>query len=372
MARKQQADVTDAAPVVTAPEESLGASQNTAEAIIKQLEEDNHTASDSTNAFSQDLVEARVEAKVFPAWHSLHLDNIYFQHPYARLLLRPKIDEIKVEATGLDVRDAGEWVDVDTNDPNEESTKVLVCTPDHDDTGYKISHDISLFYLILPTDSDTVELVSTFHPVVVERLDRNDLVVTVEPKQYYGLEAGIWRLKDGVRPLYEIQILPRIKWRVSPGLPNPARTKRTAPTEAGPSKKVKLPDSQGVIVNQGPGEVADRPFNQVVPRVDNTIAKLKDGETVFVGVPPQGYWLKRESYIFENQHSSVFKASAPGPGGKKSIVVKLLKTSGFNGSAMYASKAWTEEMKNHLAIAGHVSSGTSQPPPPPPPPPLIL
>ncbi|KAI0543345.1 kinase-like domain-containing protein [Xylaria curta] len=304
-------------------------------------------SSHASPALAQTLEHGVLEdqANGTPDWSKLCLQPVLSHNFSARILMRPKIEGVHIGSykTNMDI---GQWARVKVED-QPDRVEVLVVEPNHvhigcvilyNDTRCQLFFDPGHDHLCFRNDCST--------PLSTRQLD-GDNSYHVIPNGRATLGVGVWALATDSEVFMEIEVLKRKTWRITQTL----SSKREAPTDEEPSKRLRVTSSQAIVPIRDT-ELDRRP--QSGPG-NNALAELQRGEVIFVGVS-KIYWLKRLDTIYEQPNSTVWRAESNRYNnwlnGEK-IVVKVIKPDSFGGDVIKCAEAWKNECETHAVLGDH-------------------
>ncbi|KAI1734043.1 kinase-like domain-containing protein [Xylaria scruposa] len=278
-------------------------------------------------------------------WSKLCLQPVLSHNFSARILMRPKTKGIHIGSYKTNM-EFGQWARVRV-EGQPDRAEVLVVEPNHVHIGCVILYNDTRCHLFFDPGHDHLCFRNDCStPLSTRQLD-GDNSYHVFPKGRATLGVGVWALATDSEIFMEIEVLKRKTWRITQTL----SSKREAPTDEGPSKRLRVTSSQAIAPIRDTG-LDRRP--QSVPG-NNALAELQRGEVIFVGVSKM-YWLKRLDTIYEQPNSTVWRAESNKHNtqlnGEK-IVVKVIKPNSFGGDVIRCAEAWKNECETHAVLGNH-------------------
>ena len=257
------------------------------------------------------------------------------------MLLYPKVKGVNIhqfDGTGS----FGPWIDAQV-DNQPSPVKVLVVAPGIKDLGCTVSRRDAFCAFYFDPRHDSIYLVNQSSKPFFAWNDGLRRSCQIEWGKCAELFVGTWNLVFEGESILGVQVLKRKGWPVTH-----ESKKRAASADGSSSKKLKVSNTRGAVVNNSP----------LLMTSENALVKLKQGMKILVGPRENGYWLTRLQTIFENSQSAVWRgrhSSAP----DTDIVVKVVKIHRNEArTVIRTAQRWMQEHTLHSCLK-HVSNEPS-------------
>lgn len=274
-------------------------------------------------------------------WEDLHRSPIWPQVKPCRLLIHPKVSELRILPRGRQELEE-RWITV--NCPSYDNpARVLAVASGPEQIGCTIIRYDEQGTFTFNAEKDNIFFENdSDRPIEITDLG-TETGFSIVPRGSVFIDPGVWGLAVDTELLMEFEVLGRMEWPI-----DTERTrKRIASAKGGasqenPSKKRKVSNTRGGV-----------PPRVDVKQAQNDILRLQDGENIYL----QGIKISRIETIYENKKTLVRRGKYVPDSGPEECVGKTLKSSGL--SPVQVARLWKREYDALRALQGHVSTSYS-------------